>query len=355
MNNRGKILAGAVGLFGVGLIAYLSVDHLFLIPAAQRFNQARDLVEKIDLARAERDMEASYRTRLKTLAGATFGTDELKVSEKIRSRIAAVLTQSGLTAERLTLKPLVGARVPGIYREVGWMVAVHGSLSRIVDFLYLMTKEPHLHRLGNLVITPTRGTTDVELQVKYVTLVLHSPKGEDLVTATVAEGPDAAVLEGPERRQVQLIASRDIFRPYIAASRPEPTAPTPTPTAPSSPQAPQVPVGRYRLVGLPTWGGRPDVLIRDSASGNIASYKTGDELGGGTIVTVDYRSMPTPSKPEILSGSRVVLRVGSEYYAVELGRSLEEKYPLRPDQVPPGLPKLEPPSAETPTPAEASP
>jgi len=352
MNKREKILAALAGLIAVGFVTYLAINRVFLMPAAQRFNQAKELVIQIEKARAEKAREASYRTRFTELAARTYGTDELKVSEKIRARITAILAASGLSAERLTLKPITGARVPGVYKEVGWMVQVVGGLEPIINFLYLMTKEPHLHRLDNLVISPIQGRSDVDLQVKYATLVLQPPKGQTLATGKVIDEIDPALLESPDRKGYQVIVTRDLFRPYIAARKPEPTRPTPRPSAPSPPRPPQVPRGRYRLVGLPTWGGKTDVLIRDSSSGNVASYQPGDDLGGGTIVMVDYRPMPMPTKPEILSSSRIVLRIGSEYYAVELGRYLSEKHMLTTEQLPPGLPQLkqEPPPAQTPSP-----
>jgi len=357
MNKREKILAGAAGLVAAGFVTYMAINRVFLMPAAQQFNQARELVIQIEKARDEKAREASYKTRLTELAARTYGTDELKVSEKIRTQIAAVLAASGLDAQRLTLKPITGARVPGIYKEVGWMVQVGGPIEKITNFLYLMTKEPHLHRLDNLVITPVQSRSEADLQVKYATLVLQPPKGQTLATGKVAAEIDPAVLEGPDRKQYQIIAVRDLFRPYIAARKPEPTHPTPQPTAPSPPRPPEVPRGRYRLVGLPTWAGKTDILIRDLSSGNVAGYQAGDDLAGGTIVTVDYRLMPMPTRPEVLSSSRIVLRIGSEYYAVELGRYLSEKHPLKTEQLPPGLPKpqQEPPPAEAPPPDGATP
>ncbi len=351
MNKREKILAAGAGLIIAGFVTYLAINRVFLMPAARQFNQARELVIQIEEAYAEKAREPSYKIRLAQLAAKTYGVDELKVSEKIRTRITAVLAASGLSAERLTLKPITGARVPGIYKEVGWMVQVRGGLEKIINFLYLMTREPHLHRLDNLVLSPIQSHTDVELQVKYATLVLYPPKGETLVTGKAAAEIDPAALEGADRKHYQVIATRDLFRPYIRARQPEPTRPTPKPTAPSPPRPPEVPRGRYRLVGLPTWGGKTDILVRDSSSGNVASYKTGDDLAGGTIVTVDYRPLPMPGKPGILSSSRIVLRVDAEYHAVELGRYLSEKHALKAEQWPPGLTKLnQTPPAKTPSP-----
>lgn len=350
MNTREKILAAVTGIAAVLFITYLAVDRVFLMPAAQRFNRASDLIEEIERARAEKDKEKVYQARLKELAGRAYGTDPLRVSEQVRSRITELLGMSGLSTERLTLKPVVGAQVQGIYKEVGWLVQVRGQLEQVVNFLYLVTREPHLHRLDNLVLSPVRGSSEVEVQAKYGTLVLLAQTAENLEVNTVGADLDHKALDTPDRDQYDLIASRALFRPYMPAKKPEPTRPPPTPSAPSPPRPPEVPTGRYRVVGLATFADQPDIYIRDSSSGNVVRYKPGDSLGGGTIVIVDYRPMPMPDKPEILSGSRVVLRVGSEYYAVELGTYLAQKYKLRDDQLPPDLPRAADPDGAPPGP-----
>jgi len=353
MNKRQKILVASAGFAAVVFVTYLAINRVFLIPAADCENQAMDLQEKIRQANAQKSKEDTYRKHLKELAGDTFGADELKVIEQVRAVVTDVLTVSGLSAQNLSLKPLAGSRVPGVYREVGWSVRARGKLPQVISFLYLLTKEVHLHRVDNVVLTPVIGG-EVELQAKYATLLLESPKGEKLVTDEDPGLPDASLLESPDRQQYQVIASRDLFRPYMQAKAKPPETPQPPREQPPSPP-PRTSEGRYRVVGLPTFSGQAEVDIRDSGNNKTTIYKIGDDLAGGKVVMVDYRPLPMPKKPEILSGSRVVLQVGSEYYAVELGQSLTEKRALTGDDVPPGLPKLEsPPPAEAPPPPSGS-
>jgi len=354
MNSREKILAAAFGLAAVAFVTYLAINKVFLGPAADRDNQARDLTAKISRLKTEKGKETANRGRLKELAGLTFGADDMRVSEQVRMMATEVLTLSGLSTQNLSLKPLIGSRVPGVYKEIGWTVRARGKLGHVISFLYLMSKESHLHRLDNIVLSPVPGGTDVELQVKYATLVLEPPKGEKLVVAESDEVLEPGLLESPERQQYNLIVARDLFRPYMPGKPKEPERPAEQPRSPSEPSTPRTPDGRYRLVGLPTWGGGADVLIRDAGTGKVASFKTGDDLAGGKIVVVDYRPLPMPNNPEILSGSRVVLQIGQEYYAVELGASLAEKHPLPPDRLPPGLPKLEPAPPQAPAPSTGS-
>jgi len=344
MNPREKILAASAAVVAVFFITYLAINRVFLMPAAQRFDRANELMEQIERARAEKAKEPSYRARLKELAGRAFGTDPLRVSEQIRARLTDLLATSGLNTEHLTLKPVVGARAPGIYREVGWLIQVRGQVPRIVDFLYLVTREPHLHRIDNLIITPVRGKDEVELQAKYGTLVLEPKVVQSLKTDTVEGTMTRTALSTPERRQYDVVASRAFFRPYVPAPNRE--SPPPRPSAPSWPQPP--PSGQYRVVSLSSLGGSPEVVVRETRSGTLARYKPGEEWGGGRIALVDYRPLPDPENPEVLSTSRVVLRIDSEYYAVELGACLEQKYRLESDRLPPGLPALEPEGAGEP-------
>ena len=345
MTKREKVLAASVGLAVVILVMAFAVNKVFLEPAARAEQQALDLQDKIERARAEKKKENTYQTRLKDLASQAFGADELRVSEQVRMVVTDVLALSGLSSQNLSLKPLVGSRVPGVYREIGWSVRARGKQPQVINFLYLMSRDQHLHRLDNVVLAPVAGSQDVEVQVKYATLLLEPVKGEKLAIDESPElPPDASVLESSERQAYNVIAMRDVFRPYIPA-KPQPKAQPPdeprrVADAPPKPGSDS----RYRVVGLPTWGGKTEVLVRDASSGKVANFKAGDDLAGGKIVMVDYRLLPSPKNPEILSGSRVVLHIGSEYYAVELGQSLADKRTLAEGELPPGLPKLASPS-----------
>ena len=69
-------------------------------------------------------------------------------------------------------------------------------------------------------------------------------------------------------------------------------------------------------------------------------YKPGDTLAGGIIVMIDYRPLPSPGNEVLKSFSRVIVKIGSEYWAIERGRTLAEKYRLTPQQLPAELSKL---------------
>ena len=93
----------------------------------------------------------------------------------------------------------------------------------------------------------------------------------------------------------------------------------------------------YRLVSLSEWGGESEIHVRDLTAQKTLRYKVGDSIAGGVIVLVDYRPMPTPGREHVLSGSRVILRIGNEYWAIERGGTFAQRHKLKPEQLPPGL------------------
>ncbi|MCX5661533.1 MAG: hypothetical protein NTW19_17785, partial [Planctomycetota bacterium] len=255
-----------------------------------------------------------------------------------RARLTELLSRAGLANDALSLKPIGGSRVPGANaKEVGWSIHARGKLSNIIDFLYLAGSDPRLCKLDMLSIVPAAKGGDTDLQVRYASLILEpSTKGGKPPAAGLEPVPlTPPSLETPDRKAYQLIALRDVLRPYI----PRPVSPAEGSAVAevSEPPPPDSPDARLRVVGLPTFAARQDVFIRDLSAQTVTSYKPGDEIIGGRIVMVDYRSMPVPSKPYINSGSRVILELENEYWAVELGQSLAERYKMAPEQLPAGL------------------
>jgi hypothetical protein len=49
---------------------------------------------------------------------------------------------------------------------------------------------------------------------------------------------------------------------------------------------------------------------------------------------VDYRPMPMPGREIVQSESRVILRVGDDFWAIERGRTLADKRKLTGNQLP---------------------
>jgi hypothetical protein len=82
------------------------------------------------------------------------------------------------------------------------------------------------------------------------------------------------------------------------------------------------------------------VHVRDVTNQKTFRYKLGDALAEGTVVMVDYRPLPMPGNEGLQSFSRVIVKIGDEYWAIERGQTLADKRRLAPDQLPESLSKL---------------
>jgi hypothetical protein len=146
-------------------------------------------------------------------------------------------------------------------------------------------------------------------------------------------------LESPERLIYNTIVTRDILRPYIkrqlvpAPGAPGRPGPSPTPGVAPGPES-------FRIVSLSEWMGEPEIHVRDLTNQRTLRYKPGDNLAGGSIVMVDYRRMPMPGTIGLESYSRVIVKIGSDFWAIEHGKTLAEKHKLPPTDWPEQLAKL---------------
>ena len=86
--------------------------------------------------------------------------------------------------------------------------------------------------------------------------------------------------------------------------------------------------------------GQPEVHVRDLTNQKTLRFKSGDPLAGGTIVMVDYRPLPMPENEGLQSFSRVIVKIGNEYWAIERGKTLADRHRLKPEELPAQLSKL---------------
>jgi len=49
---------------------------------------------------------------------------------------------------------------------------------------------------------------------------------------------------------------------------------------------------------------------------------------------IDYRQIPFPKKPDLLSQSRVILSIKNNYWAIERGNTMADIYKLTLEQLP---------------------
>jgi len=348
MNRREKILALIVV---VGMCAYVGyqVSAKFLLnPKAKLEAEAKDLRTKILDLKAENGLERIYLSRLRKTAGRTFGGDEEAVREQMRVRLIRLLEDGGLSTDKLISQPLQGKRLKhkdkARDRSIGRSVTIRGKPSHIINFLYLLKKDPHVHRVESVSLSPDTKTGRMNLQLKYFTLIMGPVRGRKPASSP-ATNP-AGTLDAPDRDRYDVIVHRDVFRPYMPRKKTVVVRPKegpirnirrPTPKPDPAKPAPSVVKGRLRVAGLAMLFGVPEVNVEDKSSGEIKTYKIGETLGSGTIVMIDYRPLPKQESPKDESASRVILRIGGAYWAVEIGKHLVDKHRLKASQLPPEL------------------
>lgn len=333
MNQRERILASIVGVFAVGLTGYLCIDKFVLSPARTLDGQIRDTQTKLADARKLNARDREFQGKLRDLAKKTLAHDDQRTSEILRARLVEVLKASGLSGENLSLRPVAGTRINNIYRELGWFVKVRGRLEQLVNYLYLLQSEPYLNKLDGPILQPIERSPEVELQFRYTTLILDPLKGEKPPATQPIDALPMANLASNQRTQYAGIMIRDLLRPYVPRNgQPQYHSPSHDHGQPS-----QSPDQRYLVAGLPSWGGQAEIMIKDLTTNQTQVLRVGDSLAGGKIIAVDYRSMPMPERPELRSGSRVILEIEDQYWAVELGQTLAKRRMLEQAQLPPEL------------------
>jgi len=336
MNRREKILALAVGAALTLFVLYLAVDKLFISQVISLRKQQDDLRGKIESGSQDKQTYTETAARLPGLFDRTFGSDENLASERVRARLDSLLKASGFQTD-IALTPQGSAKVRTSSgdiagNEVTWQVVTKGKLEQLINFLYLLDAEPYLHRIESLSLSPDQRTGVTEMQLRFMSFVPASWQGEELPTGTAAQESAPGLLEAPGRKVYEVIALRDVFRPYLEY-RPPPPPPPPPPSPPPQPSPPP-PAVQQKIVALATWAGQQEVHVRDLANGRTEVLKPGQTLAEGQIVMIDYRRLPMPGKPEVLSTSRVILRKGDAYWAIELGQETASSRQLPNDQLP---------------------
>lgn len=329
MNRREKVLAGAVGGI-VGLIVVLvGVRAAFVAPLRDLDKRIGLVKEKMGKAQAERRSYFAAEDRLKDISRTTYADTVEQASARSGEILTQQILSSGLEESDFTRLPVGPRKLRGA-SEIGWNVQGDGPLTNVINLLFLLNHSPWLHRTENLTVTIGDGPGKVRVRFRYLTLVID-PAPDVERTNLVS----ALTLESPERHLLNSIVSRDLLRPYIKRppAPPEPGQPAPAPSKPGVPPGPEV----FRVVSLSEWNGEPEIHIRDLAAQKTVRYRVGDELAGGTIAMVDYRSVPLPGNSLLQSHSRLILKVGEEFWAVERGGTLAEKRKLASGELPPQL------------------
>lgn len=345
MNRREKILAICIGSVLGLIILYGLAYKLFIGPARDLDNQATELRKKNDSLASENKRYGQYVRQWHDIRDRTYHDNLLRATVLLKARVDQLVRDAGLG--QIPVRPITGRAVKNSYEEIGCTIGGRASLERLTHLLFLLTRDGHLHRLSNLTISqPQRGQKEVPFALRYSTLVLHQKLPKTVTVAPRPAGPTTKPakpdLNSPERAKYNVIARRHIFLPYVQLVRgpdPPPRPPEPTPTEPVPPQPVRPSHDQLVVTGLPAFGMKREVHVAMPGRDIEKPLKVGDRLPVGQIAMVDYRLLPMPGRPKIMSTGRVILKIGRNYWAVELGQTLGERRILRakdlPDQLKP--------------------
>lgn len=334
MSTREKILAGVVvgvvvlfgGVFGLKAVWNKPIKDVDRKIAATR--------EKLEKLKAERRAYFEAEDAVKKYTQHAFADQVDQASAKSGEMLTKTILQCGLPEDEFSRLPVGPRKLPGA-SEVGWSVQGDGRLSKIIDLLFLLQESPYLHRVDGLTLALGDNAGEVRVRCRFLTLVMEpAPVVEPI------ELQPKFTLQSSERLILDGIVKRDILRPYIKRVPIPPPGSVPgQPGAPVSPGTAPGPES-FKIVSLSNWGApEAEIVVRDLVNQRTLRFKRDDVCAGGKIVMVDDRRMPHPGKQRF-SDSRVILRIDNEYWAIELGQTLAEKYKVPQAQLPEQLAKL---------------
>lgn len=330
MNAREKRLAVAVGVVASAILAVVAGRAVFVKPLRVldgRIVAARGRLERIH---GERRAYFAAEDRMKSYGERTFADAVDLASARSGEVLTRILLQSGLNEDDFTRLPVGPRKLRGA-SEIGWNVQGDGPLAKVVNLVFLLEASKYLHRIEGLTLSAGDNPGEVRVRFRYLTLVL-----EPAPDVRFVNHPPEFSLDSPQRRIHDSLVARDLLRPYL---RRAPVAPAAPPVAPgTAPAAPAVPGPEmYRIVSLSEWMGQPEVHVRELATEKTVRYRPGDVLAGGRIVCIDYRSRSLPGGGPLRSDSRVILKIDSEYWAIERGKTLADRRRLQPEELPASL------------------
>lgn len=328
MNAREKVLAMAVGglvcLFGGGL----GLNFFITKPLKEmdkRIVSARGRMEKIN---TERRNYFSAEDQMKAFTKLAFADTVDEASARSGELLTKQIIQSGLREANFTRLPVGPRKIRGA-SEIGWNVQGDGPLGSVVNLLFLLQHAPNLQRVENVTLSNGDAPGVVRVRFRVLTLVMEPAPDVERKPLMAKMG-----LGSEERKRLDMIVERDILRPYIKRPPAPPAKGKPGDGGPGSgtgkPPGPEV----LRVVSLSEWQGQPEVHIRDTVREKTLRYKPGDALAGGVIQMVDYRPMKQPGGAGLQSFSRLILRRGEEFWAVEHGQTLADLRLMEPEQLP---------------------
>jgi hypothetical protein len=328
VNSREKRLLIGVGAVLALFVVVFGARAMFLKPLRDIDKKTAALREKLEKLKAERRAYFAAEEVVKHFTQHTFAEQIDQASAKSGEMLTKQILLSGLREADFSRLPVGPRRLRG-GSEIGWSIQGQGKLSDIVNLLFLLQESPYVHRIENLAVSAGDAPGQVRAGFRFMTLVVDSAPVVDPIPL-----PVKFTVESPERRVFDRIAARDLLRPYVKRAPGSAEPGSGRPTELSGPAS-------LRVVSLSDWSGQPEVHVRDLNNQKTIRYRLGDELADGIVAMVDYRPLPKPGNEGLQSFSRVILKIGAEFWAIERGQTLAEKRRLAKEELPPSLSKVD--------------
>ena len=358
-------MVGAVG-------AFLAANRLVLGRIRGYDQEEKTLRDSIGKLRGEVAALEGQKSRYAVLRDRTYADEPTDARGRARLRLSMITMLAGLSENRVQLSPTSEGGTRNRFGEAAVNVTGDGSLERLTNLLFLLSRDPYLHTVATLDVTPKDDGQDFSFSLRYASPVFDwkPPVRVPPRKPLPEEMTEPPALTHEDRPAYDVIARRNVFRPYIpprvAAAAPPPRYEPPRrdiyrPPPPVEPRTD--PLDRMVVSALPSTGTAPEVHVQVPGEPEARVFKLGEKLPIGEIALVDYRPMPSPDDPDKMSLSRVIVRMGKDYRAVELEQPLGKWRALRPSELPEQLrpqpetqPDTDKPDTDesTPEPAEAT-
>ncbi len=325
MNPRTRLLAFAVlGLAGLIIVGFL-IKGVLVRPLRAIDDQIVQLRVKLNGLEQERRAFLAADSEVRAGAARMFGADADEAEARLGAILTAQIVAVNLREADFTRMPSGRRRLPGA-EEIGWTIQGEGPLPRVLDLLFVLQQDPRLHRLESLALSPANEGGRVRVRFRYLSLVLK-PAPDFKPVTDLAQ----ANLDSPQRHRYDAIMRRDLLRPMLAGDH------EPPPAASEPVQQANVDAQNLKVVSLSSWENQPEAHLYDGRNQKTTVCHPGEKLLDGELAMVDYRPLPWPGKPGLLSYSRLIWRIGEEYWAVEIGQTLAERRRLSAAELPPSL------------------
>ncbi len=345
MNKRTRLLAfAALGLAGL-IVLFAGLRASIVRPLRTIDDQIVQLRLKLQSVDGERKAYLAADDQVRAAAPTLFGATAEAAEARLGTLLTTLLQQTGLRESDFSRVPAARRRLPGA-EEVGWTVQGEGTTAQLVDLLYLLQSQPQRQRVDSLALSPANEGRRLRIRFRYLTPVLNPappiPPNLSLPNPT---------LDSTNRRPYDAIARRDLLRPFDPDSTPPPASRSPEGPGPSPGEDSQL-----RVVSLSSWGTPPEAHLLDTRTQQTRALRPGDALLDGTLAAIDYRPLPAPGKAGLLAYSRLILKRGEEFWAVDNGQLLSDRRRFNLEDLPASLAPTAPAATNAPTqPSSATP